>query len=64
MSQKSVHVLPKGSAWKVKTSGSKRAVKTTLSQAQAIQIGRRIAMNNGIELVVHRSIATNQSKGG
>lgn len=62
MSNKSVHVTPKGDAWKVKTTGSMRAARITSSQAEAIQIGRRIAMNNGYELVIHRSDVAMRSK--
>lgn len=54
MAHKSVHVTPKGNAWKVKTAGSARAVKITSSLEEAIQIGRRIAMNNGYELIIRR----------
>lgn len=62
MSQKSVLVSPKGKAWKVKTAGSRRAVKITSTQDEAIQIGRRIAMNNGYELVIYRRRGVPQSQ--
>jgi hypothetical protein len=46
MSHRIVRVTPKGDLSKVKTSGASRAARITASQAEAIQIGRRIAMNN------------------
>ncbi len=62
MSKKSVHVIPKGDGWKVKSANAVRAVKLTSTQAEAIQIGRRIAMNRGSELIVHRTDGTIRSK--
>ncbi len=62
MAQKSVLVTPKGKAWKVQTAGSKRAAKITATQEEAIQIGRRIAMNNGYELVIYRRGGVLQSQ--
>ena len=55
VSHKSVFVMPKGSFWQVKTAGSMRAFRVTSTHAEAIQIGRRIAMNNGYELIVRRT---------
>lgn len=54
MSKKSVHVTPQGDGWKVKSANAERAAKITATQAEAIQIGRRIAANRGAELIVHR----------
>lgn len=62
MSQKSVHVTPAGGGWKVKTAGAQRAVKITATQGEAIQIGRRVAMNQKAELVVHRTDGSIRSK--
>ena len=60
--RKPVIVKPVGERWSVKTSGAKRAAKITDTQAEAIQIGRRIAMNRGGELIVHRTDGTIRSK--
>lgn len=62
MSKKSVHVTPKGSGWQVKTAGSSRAVKITSTQSDAIKRGREIAMNNGSELIIHRTDGRIRSK--
>lgn len=62
MSKKAVHITPKGIGWKVKSANADRAVKVTSTQAEAIQIGRRIAMNRGAELIVHRTDGTIRSK--
>lgn len=62
MSHKIVHVTPKGDLWRVKTSGASRAARITASQAEAIEIGRRIAMNNGYELIVRRPSSTLSQK--
>jgi hypothetical protein len=62
MSKKAVHVTPSGGNWKVRTAGAERAVKVTSTQAEAIQIGRRIATNRGSELVVHRTDGQIRSK--
>ena len=51
--KKIVHVKPKGEKWQVKSSDAKRAVKITETRAEAVQIGREIAVNKGIELWVH-----------
>jgi hypothetical protein len=62
MSKRAVHVTPKGDGWKVKSANAERAVKVTATQVEAIQIGRRIAMNRGAELIVHRTDGTIRSK--
>ena len=54
MAKNAVHVTRSGENWKVKSVGAKRAASITSTQAEAIQIGRRIAANRGSELVVHR----------
>ena len=52
--KRTVHVTSIARGWKVKSSGAKRAVKIALTQAEAVEIGRRIASNRGAELIVHR----------
>jgi len=48
----------------VKTDGSTRAYRITNTLDEAIQIGRRIAMNNGYELIVHRQKQTSPAGAG
>ena len=62
MARKAVHITPSGGNWKVRTAGSERAVKITSTQAEAIQIGRRIATNQKSELIVHRANGTIRQK--
>ncbi len=50
---KSVHIVPRGNGWAVKTGGAPRAAKVTRTQQQAIRVGRGIAKRNGAELVTH-----------
>lgn len=57
-----VHVTSTGDGWKVKSVGAGRAVKITGTQAEAIQVGRRVATNRGAELVVHRTDGRIRSK--
>lgn len=56
-----VKVYATGTKWSVKTQGTKRRVKICDTLAEAIQIGRRIAMNRGCELRVHRVDGTMRS---
>ena len=63
MSKKAVYVKPKGKRWQVKSEGAKRAARIFPTQAEAIQVGRRIAMNRGCELIVHRTDGTKDSYG-
>lgn len=61
--RRAVHVVPaRGYRWKVKSAGAKRAAAIVPTMAEAIQIGRRIAMNNGRELIVHRRDGTIRSR--
>ena len=62
MAKKAVHVVPSGSSWRVRTAGAERSAKVTSTQSEAIQVGRRIAINRGSELVVHRTDGTIRSK--
>lgn len=62
MSKKAIHVIPSGRNWKVKTAGAERAAKITSTQAEAVQVGRRMAANRGTELIVHRTDGTIRSK--
>ena len=54
MAGKNQHVVPRGDAWAVKGAGNKRATSFHDTQKQATDAARRIAENQGSELVVHR----------
>lgn len=51
---KSQHVTPhpKG-GWQVKGAGNSKATARTTTQAEAINIAKKIAVNNNSELVIH-----------
>lgn len=51
---KNQHVTPhpKG-GWQVKGAGNSRATKCTAIQAQAAEVARRIAINQGSERLIH-----------
>ena len=51
---KNQHVTPhpKG-GWQVKGAGNARATKRTETQAQAAEVARRIAINQGSERLIH-----------
>lgn len=51
---KNQHVTPhKGGGWQVKGAGNTRATAVTRTQAEAMDIGRRISRNQGSELFIH-----------
>ncbi|KAA0125974.1 DUF2188 domain-containing protein [Chryseobacterium sp. SN22] len=51
--KKTVHVVPNGTNWDVKTSGSKKAYRTVDTQEKAINIAKPVAINANIELIIH-----------
>lgn len=53
MSKKNQHVVPKGDQWAVKGAGNDKATRVVSSQAEAIKIGREIAVNQKSELFIH-----------
>ncbi|MEX2374262.1 MAG: DUF2188 domain-containing protein [Dehalococcoidia bacterium] len=56
MAKKSQHVVPtEDGAWAVRSAGSSRATKKFRTQSEAIAVGRRIAKNQGSDLLIHRS---------
>lgn len=57
-----VLVKPVARGWKVITRGNKKAHRIVATQGEAIQIGRRIAMNRACELIVYRQDSTIRSK--
>jgi hypothetical protein len=54
MSKKNYHVVPRGDGWAVKGTGNERATRLVNTQAEAIQIAREHARNQGSELRIHR----------
>lgn len=48
------HITPKGSTWQVKGAGNTKATKIFNTQKEAIEYGKSIAQNQGVELIVHR----------
>jgi uncharacterized protein (UPF0262 family) len=62
MPGRSIHVTSNANLWQIKVAGSTQAIKTVPTQAEAIQIGRSLAIESGSELVVYRSDGTIRSK--
>ena len=52
MKNKNVHIVP-AKGWGVKREGSKRNSFIALTKDQAIEIGRKIAKKEKLELVIH-----------
>ena len=50
--KKQIHVTPNGEKWNVASSNSKKAFRTVPTQKQAIEIGRKVAINQSTELVI------------
>jgi hypothetical protein len=48
------HVVPHGDAWAVRGEGNSRVTSTHRTQNEAIDAARRIASNQGSEVVIHR----------
>ena len=61
---KNQHVTPhpKG-GWQVKGAGNSRATKCTATQAQAAEVARRIAINQGSERLIHGKNGRIRAKG-
>ncbi len=47
------HIVKHQKGWAVKKAGSPKATLITTTQAEAIQVGKRIAKNQQSELVIH-----------
>ena len=47
------HVVPKDKNWAVKGAGNSRNTSVCKTQKEAIDIARRIARNQGSELIIH-----------
>ena len=52
--KKDQHVVPHAGQWAVKGENNERATKIVDTQAEAIEIARRIAINQQSEVVIHR----------
>ena len=50
---KDQHVLPHGGRWAVKGDGSRRASRVVGTRGEAIEVARRIARNQGTDVVIH-----------
>ena len=50
---KNQHVVPHSGKWAVKGHGSQRASKVVSTQHEAIEVARRIARNQGVDVVIH-----------
>lgn len=50
---KNVHVVPNNGRWAVKTEKSERPIKIVDTQKEAIQIGRKVSINQQSELSIH-----------
>ena len=53
MEKKGQHIVPNRGGWSVKRAGAPKATSTHATQAEAIEVGTRIARNQGTELYVH-----------
>nr|WP_192822773.1 DUF2188 domain-containing protein [Rufibacter sp. LB8] len=51
--KKNQHIVRHPEGWAVKGAGNERATRVTSTQAEAISIGRGIAVNQGSELIIH-----------
>lgn len=61
--KKAIHVGPtRDGRWYVKTAGNEKRHRIVDTMGEAIVIGRRIAMNRGTELIVHRTDGSIRSK--
>jgi uncharacterized protein YdaT len=52
--KKNQHVVPHNGQWAVRGEGNQRVTQITNTQAEAIDLARTIAQNQGTEVVVHR----------
>jgi len=51
--KKNQHVIPHPKGWAVKGEGNKKVTKITKTQKEAIEIAKKIAKNQGSEVVIH-----------
>ena len=50
---KNQHVLPVNGKWAVKADGNQRYTRIVATQAEALATARRIARNQGVDVVIH-----------
>jgi uncharacterized protein YdaT len=50
---KNQHVVPHCGKWAIKGDGNQRASKIVTTQVEAIEVARRIARNQGSDVVIH-----------
>ena len=63
MAGKNQHVVPTlNGKWGVRGEGNSRITKETSTQAQAIEVAREIAKNQGSEVVIHKRDGTIRDK--
>lgn len=62
MTGKNQHVTPKNEKWQVKGAGNKKATKIFKTQKQAIDYGKKIAVNQKSELLTHNRQGRIRSK--
>ncbi|HEK21948.1 MULTISPECIES: DUF2188 domain-containing protein [Mucilaginibacter] len=51
---KNQHVVPHNGSWAVRGAGNSRVTRIADTQAEAIQVARTIAINQGSEMLIHR----------
>lgn len=54
MSKRNVHIVPNASGWVVREAGRQTPVSSHRTQGAAQDAGRRVAIRNEAELVLHR----------
>jgi hypothetical protein len=50
---KNQHVVPHNGKWAVKGDGNQRFSRVVATQAEALDLARRIARNQGVDVVIH-----------
>lgn len=54
MKKPNIHIVPSGDAWAVKKEGQAKPVAEASTQAEATRIGREIARESEVEILIHR----------
>jgi hypothetical protein len=50
---KNQHIVPHADGWAVKGSGNSKATSVATTKQKAFELGRKIASNQGSELIIH-----------
>lgn len=53
MAKKTIHIVPKDDGWIVKKEGAQRISGSADTKAEAYEIARDIALNQGLDIIVH-----------